>query len=168
MKKTIQILIVLPTIAMLLSLVSCTKKSSSYEDKLLASDDLDVVCIKGILHFSSGESFYKVVNQLILMNENERKAWEQRLGFKSQYSLVDEVFSELENVTTRLDTINHQQTVMLNLPHGQILKMPIASKQPTKQDNKQVELYTMNAGQLQPLEHIIQQPISSQMCQDVK
>lgn len=75
---------------------------------------------------------------------------------------------ELENVTTRLDTINHQQTVMLNLPHGQILKMPIASKQPTKQDNKQVELYMTNAGPQIPLEHIIQHLVSLQLFLDVK
>lgn len=124
LKKTIQILIVLPTIAVLLSLVSCTKKSSSYEDKLLASDDLDVVCIKGILHFSSGESFYKVVNQLILMNENERKAWEQRLGFKSQYSLVDEVFSELENVTTKeamTDILDRNNDILLINSNNEII-----------------------------------------------
>ena len=74
----------------------------------------------------------------------------------------------LENVTTRSDTINLQPMVMLKLLHGQTFRMLIVLKLHTKLGNKQVDLYTMNAGQLQPLEHIIQQPISSQMCLDVK
>lgn len=100
MKKVRYILATLMVAAIVaVVLVGCKKEKEATEQP---------VAPKGILCFNSAEEFTETYKKVVVMTEEERRAWEQQQGFKSYATKCNELFEafEAKGINSDEDIIN--------------------------------------------------------------
>lgn len=105
MKKKHVVLSVIALTVATLFIFSCEKEVANPEiDSTSVSTRITGVKInEGVLEFDSPDACIKAMDALSEMSEEEKDAWESELGFTSQRTLLNDIFSVYDQSTASVD-----------------------------------------------------------------
>jgi len=73
------------------TLQSCKKKEFVNFENISTKGTKEVYTEKSIPIFKNQEVYYKIINELATKTEEERKTWEESIGFKSAHTIYNEI-----------------------------------------------------------------------------